>query len=332
MIPLHVKIGFDLWVTVKEFQPPELNLETRHAHRTVENGDGKQCEQEKVWNPPIIMYIKQGCLSMEVAATREQILKLFKSVLDDHEKWDDWTIKYFPEKEEDFQTTILRIVGKYYRNDIEEHTILKTGLSLLWFEYLLLNKFTVPRSAVPQLERNLEARRPDGAPEDIEVIPDTINRFLKAIILPMAMDAAKKVAETLHSMAFEMAASQTHSQGKTDVALCLAFILMMYLGRTQATLLLLSDYPSNEIDIEYGREQADYQIGEMERSVSDHLVSLHKYALSRKPSESSGLPAVDTAFEKHAREYSLVHQLRQAVEKDYGRFDTSNPGFSLIQW
>jgi len=323
-----MKIGVYLTVTVKEFHPLELAPEIRHAHRSTADVNGqKQYIRHQVWSPPIIMYIKPNSLHQQVYLIRKEIPELFEQVLEDQQKWEDWTIQYFKDKEEDFQTIILRHIGKYYRKHIAEHGILKTGLSLLWFEYLLLNKFTVPPASVGLLEQNLEAKRPKGAPKDIQVIPDTINRFLKAIILPMAMDAAKKITESLHDMLFRMAVTQKLSQGKTDLALCLAFILMIYLGRTEATLLLLCDSVPDEIGIEYGMEQARKRIWEMETSVSEYLTSLHKYTLSRRSSKCGGGPPVSdspSAFEAHARDYGLVSQLQKNVEEDYGKIDASN--------
>lgn len=321
-IPLDLNIGTHLYVTVREFYPLQSAPEIRHAYRAIQGADGnKSYGRHRNWSPPIIMLIKDGELSRQIQLMGRAIPELFDHILDDPTRWSDWTMQYFRDREEDFQTTILDLIGQYYRNDIEEHTILKTSLSLLWFEYLLLNKFAVPPGAVPQLEANLESRRPLGAHRDIEVIPDTINRFLKAIILPLATEAARKLTECLHDMLFKMAVTQKLSKARTDLVLCMVFVLMMFLGRTQATLLLLSDSPAEEIGMEYSIEDAENTIENMEESVSEYLLSFHKYTLGRKSSKSSlaGANETNSPCEVHARDFDLVGRLRQAIAEDYGK-------------
>ncbi|KIX00266.1 uncharacterized protein Z518_10405 [Rhinocladiella mackenziei CBS 650.93] len=334
-IPLDMNIGLPLYVMVKEFYPLDLAPEIRHAYRAIENANGvKSYGKHRTWSPPIIMFVKDGDLPRQVNLLRQQLKQLFEQVLDDPTRFENWTMEYYQEKEEDFQTTILGLIGKYYRKDIDEHAVLKTSLSLLWFEYLLLNKFTVPPHAIPQLEANLESRRPPGAHRDVTVVPETINRFLKATVLPLAVDAAKKLTETLHDMLFKMAVSQKLTTARTDLALCMAFILMMFLGRAQLALRLLADSPSNETGMEYTSDQADRRIQEMEEAIGEYLVSFHKYTLSRKPtasssSSSSSKPtgAVEeqrnaessSDFELHARKFDLVGRLRREIEEDYGK-------------
>jgi len=192
--------------------------------------------------------------------------------------------------------------------------VLKSSLSLLWYEYLLVNKFTIPNGAWPQLEANLEARKPDGLKY---VIPDLINIYLKAIILPMAVKAAKRLTETLHDMLFKQAHTpKTSTRGRTDLALCLLLILKMFLGRTQATLLLLARSPSHEIDTEYTLSDAEKTIREME-TIGDHFTSLHQYTLTRRCKTSATSPEADSPLEAHARAFNLQGRLFQEVVKGY---------------
>ncbi|EXJ79085.1 hypothetical protein A1O3_08586 [Capronia epimyces CBS 606.96] len=327
-VPLELNVGSPLYVTVKEFCP--LHLALRHAHVPIENADGsKSYTKCQVWSPPIIMFIKDSRdLERQVKLVRQRIVAMFAQVLDDPQRWRDWTVKYFPHRADDFQTTILEHIGLYYRKDIKEHAVIKTALSLLWFMYLLWNKFTVPTAAVPQLEEHIDSRRPVWAPQDIHVIPDTINRFLKAIIMPMAMKAARKITATLHDMLFQMSVTQKQSTARTDIALCLAFVLLMFVGQMQAALVLLADTPASETGMKYSFEEAETKIRAIEQSVNEYLLSFHKFTLSRRSlPKSTGKPGPrghknhDNAHsmgEIHAQEFGLVGRLRREVEQEYG--------------
>ncbi|OCT46681.1 hypothetical protein CLCR_02032 [Cladophialophora carrionii] len=280
------------------------------------------------WNPPIIMLLGWGKSDGMSVRVQKNICDIFDKVLDDPVKYKAWTIEYFEEPEEDFQTTILGFLGAYYRKDIKEHAILKTALKLLWFEYLLLNKFIVPPEAVGHLEANLESTRPVGAHKDIQVIPETINRFLKAIILPMAEKAAEQLTKGLHDLLFKMAVSQKVSTANADLALCMLFSLMIFLGRTQNALRLLTQTPAAELGELYTAADMEAKIRDMEDKVSDYFVDFHKYTLNRKSSKST-LSSTDanSAFERHAREFKLIERLHKEIEEDYGKLDacSSNP-------
>lgn len=265
------------------------------------------------------MFIKSGNLRSQIALIRKEITVLFDQTLDHPETWKDWTMKFFPKEQEDFPTSILDFIGEYYRNDIEEHAIIKTALSLLWFQYFLVTRFEIPADAVPRLEAKLDARRPHGLPRDTRVIPDTINRFIKGVILHLAEEAAEKLTRTLHETMFMMALHQELSPARTDRILCLAFILLIFLGRTQTSLLLLAESPADEIGMEYSAIDAEAKIREIEQSIDDYIVSLHKYTLSRKSSNPlMGVASYGSACEVHARNFKLVDQLRNEVKVFYG--------------
>ncbi|KAL2427402.1 hypothetical protein ABEF95_012796 [Exophiala dermatitidis] len=317
-------------VRVREFDPldhPELH----HAHVAAADYDGSKPYKEcAVWNPPIIMDVIEGSWQKEIWKLQRGISLRFDKVLGNPHSWTAWTIKYFTDPQEDFQTTILEMIGHYYLKDIPEHGIIKTALSLLWFENLLLKKFTIPPEAVPELEEHLESQRPPGIPNDAFVIPATINRFLKAIIVQMAIDAARQVTEVLHDMLFKMAVSQKLPTGQTDIALCVAFVILMFVGRVQWTLVVLADSRPAESSTEYRLQDAEARIRAVEESICDYLVAFHKYTLSRKsPSKTAEAPAKgyknngagsdmnNTACESHAKHFDLVGKLRREVEQDY---------------
>lgn len=330
LVPLDMNVGIPLNVTVREIY--QLGPDIQHAHLAAEGVDGSNSyETCQVWSPPIIMFIKPGQLGRQVTLVQQQINHLYEQVLHSRERWSVWTTDYFPDPAQDFQTTILQLIGQYYRKDIQEHAIIKTGLELLWFEYLLLNKFIVPPQAVPQLEAKLESRRPAGAPHDILVIPATINRFLKAIIMHMAIETARKLTATLHERLFKMSVSQETSTARTDIALCLAFVVLIFVGRTQSSLVLLADSPASESGMEYSFEEAEAKIRAMDDSVCEYLVSFHRYTLSRRSSSKSaeaqasaqGRRNTDSSnnsiIEVHANKFDLVGRLRREVEQEYGK-------------
>ena len=268
------------------------------------------------------MFVRPGDLDNTVHIVRKNINDIFDRLLDNPTRFKKWTTQYFEEQEEDFQATILALIGKYYRKDIKEHSVLKTGLRLLWYEYLLLNKFTIPQTAVAEFETKLEATRPSGTPKDIEVIPDTINRFLKAIILPMAEKAAEELTTTLHGTLFKMAVTPKSSRGHNDLVLCMLFILMIFLGRTQNALHLLAGTPASEVGIDYSPEDAEAKSQEMERKVTDYFLDFHKYTLSKMSSRPPVTPSeISSPLELHARKSDLLGELRREIEEEYGKLD-----------
>lgn len=325
-IPLDLHVGTPLQVTVKEFHALDSAPDIQYAYKLIQDPAGHETyRRHQVWSPPINVFIQDGELQRVVYSLKRQIKAIFEQVLGDPKSWDQWTTKYFPSQEEDFQTDILCWIGRYYRSSIEEHVVLKIALSLLWYEHLLLMNFEVLAEAVPFLEASLESGRPAGLPRGIQTAPETINRFLKGIILPMAEEAGQVLLERLHELMFRMAVSQNLSKGRTDIALCLAFVLLIFLGRTQHTLLLLADTPETEPGRHYTAEDAEAKIHEMEESVTDYVLSFHKYTLSRNTSKSPKASTEDdSAFERHAKHFDLIGRLRKEVGPEYGKLVTSS--------
>ncbi|KAI1614318.1 hypothetical protein EDD36DRAFT_223001 [Exophiala viscosa] len=311
-ISLDINVGKrQLALMVREFLPLDIP-EVQHTYRSLVGADGVVTYgRNRVWSPPINIFIEPGELNSRVKSLRGQIMKLFVQVLACPEDWVRWATIYFPKEEEDFQADILILLGKYYRADIPEHGILQKALSLLWFEHLLLTRARVPAEAVHALESRLESRRPIELPQDARVVPDTINRFIKGVVLPMAEEVGQKITETLHEMMFKIAVGQKSTPASMDLCLCLAFVLLIYLAKTQHALVLLADAPSRETGRDYAAEDARASIEQMDEVVAEYLVQFHKYTLSRRSSRSPvSSPAEDSVFEEHAREFDLNGKLR----------------------
>lgn len=322
-VKLDLNIEDKLWVVVKEFAPLQTSI--RHAHRSIKDEEGNKTYQRlEIWDPPIIMRIRDGELPTIINSMRQKMKSLFTNVLSEEKKWTNWSMQYFFHEEENFQCSLVIWIGKYYRKDIEEHSILSSALSLLWWEYLLLNKFTVAEDDLEKLETNLKARRPEGG-ERLAAIPDTINRFLKAIILPMAIETAKKITETLHERLFRMAVTQKLSQSATDITTCLMLVLVIFMGGIQSSLLLLPDIPveESEMEYEYNLDKAKAKILEIEEEIIELWTSFHRYTLGRRgggTTSKSALSAkeLNSKAEIHARDFGLIGKMKKEIEDDYG--------------
>lgn len=335
-IPLNMNIEDKWYVKVREFTP--LGPPTLNAHRSVTDADGKKTYQKlDVWDPPIIMLIHSGGLEGVVNSTRVALGKFFVKVLESEESWVNWTMKYFLHDEENFQCDILGWVGKYYRKEIEEHAIIEQASTLLWFEYLLMNKFMINPEDATELEEKMESKRSENQ-KHLDAIPDKINMFLKAIILPMATAAAQRLTESLHDRLFKMAVSQKFGVADTDIVMCLLFILMIFIGEQQAAMLLLADLPDEQIGQYCDLETAKQKILEMEQEVVELWISFHKYTLSRTPTSGTGSSSstaaatttssrststlsdeeMRSAAEIHAREFDLVGQMKRQIKDEYG--------------
>ncbi|KIW30182.1 hypothetical protein, variant [Cladophialophora immunda] len=311
-IQLNLHIDIPLDVFVMEFSPLEPDLEIRYAFQTSHHSNGQRSlDIQQNWNPPIVMWIRDRGFDGTIMQIRGNLVEIFDRVLNDPDKYVQWTEQYFEDAHGDFEAQILRLIGRYYRDDIAEHSVLRESLRLLWFEYLLINKFTIPAEAVPTLEVNLSARARFGAPRHQNVIPETINRFLKASILPGAEKAAEQLLKILHDKMFKMALSQKSPQSDRDLVLCMLLILVVFLGRAQIALFLFPYMPPTEDGLACSQEQAQAKIEEMEERVCDYLLSFHKYALSRTVATSG---EHDSPSERHAREFDLEGQLWREIE------------------
>jgi hypothetical protein len=310
---------------VKEFCPSGLDPAVQHAYQS----GVSSYEKVSTWSPPIITFFENGKLQDYVNSIRQQIFGIFDGLWRDPNLWEKWAQTYFPKKVEDFQTDIVDLLGQYFRRGVEKHDLLRAALSLLWLDHLLLTKFVVLERTVPQLEAHIDARRPAAA---VHVIPDAINRFLKGVVLPMAEHACQRLTEALHKMLLAMANREDHSSAtaNSDLVLCLALILVIFLGRTQHALMLRADDPRSG----FSKQDAAVQIKKMDEAVAEYTVSFHKYALSRRKSVPSAATAPASGarrpgeplpdWEAHAREFDLVGRLRTMVREDYGKVSSFN--------
>ncbi|KIX93813.1 uncharacterized protein Z520_10438 [Fonsecaea multimorphosa CBS 102226] len=312
-IQLDLHIGIPLYVHVVEFSPQQ-DSEIRYAFQTSHDSNGqKSFDRQENWNPPIIMWIRDGG-EEAVKKVRKNLTGIFDQVLNDPKKYAEWTEDYFEDSEEDFPAKILRLIGRYYRDHIEEHSVLKDSLRLLWYEYLLLNRFIIPAEAIPTLEDNLASRRPFGVPPHVRVIPETINRFLKAAILAGAEKAAENLCKSLHHMMWKMAYSQESPQDNRDLILCMLFVLVIFLGRTQLALSLLAHMPGTAEEMACPPRRTEDKIEQMEERVCGYLLSFHKYALSRASRTPAKSRENCSASERHALEFNLEAQLQHVIE------------------
>jgi hypothetical protein len=314
--------GVPLTVRVREFESLRPGGGVNHAY---EQGE-KSVKLFSAWDPPIIMAVQtEDQLRQELDSLRVRIYKAFQGKLRDPERWKEFTQYYFGnEIEEGSQGQVLQLLGHYYRKDLREHAILETSLGLLWWESLLRHKFVVPERGWRQLEKDLESPRPPG---DLEyVIPDMLNRLLKATVMHVAIEAAKRLTEALHEMLFKQAHTpKTSTRGGADLALCLLLILKMYLGRTQTSLQLLVGLPDHEKGIKYTLEDAQKTIREMDE-VGEYYFSLYQYTLSRCQSAPTPHAEVDSPFEQHSRDFDLQGRLVRDVIKDeaFGKLDSAS--------
>lgn len=327
-VPLNLYIKKKMIVKVKEFHP--LGPPTRHAHRMVRDANGnKTYKRFDVWDPPIIMLIHTKKLEEVIDTTRRTLLQFFSDELASEGTWVSWTMKHFRDESEDFQCDILGWIGKYYRKQLAEHAIIERALCLIWLESLLMNKFLVDPEDATVLEASMKSKRSE-AQKNFAAIPDKINRFLKAIILPVAISAAQRLTEALHDQLFKMASSASFGVAETDIVMCLLFVLMMFVGEQQTAMLLLADLPEEEGMSGFDLNMAKQKILDMEQEVVDLWISFHRYTLSRGPtagatgntpsSTSSSMEGVEgtSAAEVHAREFNLVGRMRQQIQDEYG--------------
>ncbi|KIV94524.1 hypothetical protein PV10_02284 [Exophiala mesophila] len=330
-VRLNLYINKKITVKVREFHP--LGPPTRSAHRMVRDANGNKTYQRlDVWDPPIIMLVPLGKLKEVMERTRQALLQCFAEELVSEDTWVTWTMKWYrDEVTEDFQCDILGWIYKYYRKDIPEHGIIRQALCLIWLVSLLVNKFMVDRADAAILEESMHFKRTE-AQKNLDAIPDKINRFLKGLILPMAIACAKLVTEALHNQLFKMASSASFGVAETDIVMCLLFVLMMFVGEQQATVLLLADVPDEESNLSFDLEMAKQKVLKMEQDVVDLWISFHRYTLSRGPTteatgntpvsaspSSSSMHSLEgaSAAEIHAREFKLVQEIRK-VQDEYG--------------
>jgi hypothetical protein len=289
-------------------------VEVRRRHRgSSDPSDPHTYLEHTVWSPPLMVTASDSLGQETESRVRDFVGKQFDETLLDEEKWNAWAFKYYSKKIEDFQCDILLLLGKFYRQRPEERRILKTALSLLWFDYLMVNHCQVSKVHVPLLRSNLEKFEVTTTADELDVVPGEVIKFLNAVILQMAVHAANDVTERLTHMANTHAAATTED----DVATCLMFVLMMFVGSVQAVLILLASTPEDEIGTV---EDGPGMMRDMEEKIFQSLIEPWRSTPFVNFGMADGLPHREnlaTAVGSSPDTFIFMVRLREIIE-EYG--------------
>lgn len=267
-----------------------------------------------VWSPPLMVAGAHTLDGMTENQFLEFVLKEFHETLIDPKRWQAWAMVYYWWEQENFQCDILIWLGECYRSAPERYKILETALFLLWLDYFLLHKFEVPTEHVPLLRSNVQKHseeEPFIPHDDLDVIPEMVSRFCKSVVLKTTTPALEEVTTALRQALTK--SDTTISTVDGDLATCLMMILMMFIGSTQAALLLRSEPSEDEVGIPFGKEGVERTIQEIEMNVLRDLV------WHWRSSSVGNLQMAGNVSRSSTEPLSFVAHLREVIMKEYGK-------------
>jgi len=319
-IPLRMRhFHHPLKVKVKEYYPIDTELSIRPAFQTVRDPRGNRTGLVNTWNPPITLYLKDG--DREVEKIRCHIRGWFHQVFQEKDNPYPWPWACLDDDEEDWQAEMVVLMHQYYQEHIPQHHALKVALSLLFFNHLLIQTFYVPPDAIHHLQSHLEAEPPRPVDGVVCVVPATVNRFLKMIVLPVALEAARKSLERLHDLLLKIAIDGNGSMARNDLAFCLAFLILIFLGRTQSAVLQLSTLDPADTGVDFSFDEARTLITEMEEKLGKYVILFHDYGWKKRSKPSSSPTEDFDDAERHARSFCLIEKMRQVTSEKFGKWD-----------
>ena len=168
----------------------------------------------------------------------------------------------------------------------------------------------VSDGALDELLANLQYPPTKESLRGVTVSPDTITRFIRMIIFPLAVEVAESVLRALHELLHGIALSKDVSAAKTDMAFCLSYTLLVFLANTQSRILLVSGLPEHEKGMAMSGDQAFETIRDMENELATYIIHFHEFAIKRPKTVTASSRSADEC-ERHAADFGLMKEVER---------------------
>jgi hypothetical protein len=268
-----------------------------------------------MWNPPVVLYMVDK--EADVRKLRAQLRYWMSSIYETRHTGDPekrWPWPCFQTEDMDWEGEVVEAIQEYYRRDFASHEILQKAQCLLFFGYILDQAFEVSVDSRETLFENLQSLPSAKNLDQMPIAPDTVARFIKMIVYGYAYELAHSVLAALQELLDSMARGKEISTARSDLAFCLSFLLLVYLGQSQARLVMLAEMSAKEPGIGLSIDQARHYIQEMEHTLGTYLIHFHEFAVKRRKPTVPSSPTSD-AEEQHARDKGLMDSMKGLFSK-----------------
>lgn len=311
--------GRPLRVQVKEIELLNPQSTQLFGFQATTDPQDRRTHLEPVWNPPVALYFPDmGAASNKI---RQQVGILCNDVLfartqepgtyNAHSIWPwpcfDFDVLYWG-------GDVLEIIHEYLRSELDGHDLLRTALCLPFFAYILNHPFRIPQDDIPGFLSQLSKPPPIAAIQGRTITPEITNRFVRMLLFPLIYSVAGEVLKGLHKILHGMAQKKETSAAQSDLAFCLAFLMIMFIGKMQDIIHQLSILNDQEGHIDISRDEAWSMITSMENNLATYIIYFHSFALSRRKSPPSHTSQSTEPADVHALEFNLPERVKQKVE------------------
>ncbi len=304
-----------LEMVVKEIESMDTTGSEIQAFKTWSTCDDGMVKITKLWNPPLVPYMTNK--HADVKQLRAQLKSWMEDVFEarhtgpDYQRW-PWPC--FEHDEMNWEGEVVEAIQSYYRSDLASHALLQKAQSLLFFGYILDNSFLVSGDSRDALLANLQNRPPAHELGDKEIAPETITRFIKMIVCGYAFELSQSVLTGLQELLHGMAQGKETSNARSDLAFCITFLLLVFLGQSQNRILMLAELSKSEPGINLSWNEAESYIHEMEHTLGSYMIHFHEFAVKRRKHTARPAPVGD-ADEHHALDRNLMGDVAQLFSK-----------------
>jgi hypothetical protein len=263
-----------------------------------------------MWNPPVVLYMVDK--EADVRKLRAQLRYWMSTIYETRNTGDPekrWPWPCFQTEDMNWEGEVVEAIQEYYRPDFASHEILQKAQCLLFFGYILDQVFEISVDSRKILFANLQNVPRDVNLDKMHIAPETVARFIKMIVAGYAYELAHSVLSALQEILDGMARGKEISTARSDLAFCLSFLLLVYLGQSQARLVMLAEMSASEPGIDLSIDHARHHIQEMEHTLGDYLIHFHEFAVKRRKPTVPSSPTSD-AEEQHARDKGLMDSMK----------------------
>ncbi|ETN38294.1 uncharacterized protein HMPREF1541_06325 [Cyphellophora europaea CBS 101466] len=307
-------------VTVKEMEPVEHQRLLRSFQADTKDEDLKV---SSFWDPPIVLYLTNK--DQAVDDLRSQLHRSMHAIFNErHENGYHWPWKNFDFQRMDWVSEIVEKIHDFgqHASQMSFYSSLRKAQGLLYFNYILDHPLLVLEEEREKLFAHLE---PQEGVEHKYVSPETIQRFIKAIAYPFLTNWSTAILKELHELLLSMAKAKEISSAKNDLAFCLSFMMLVFIGQTQARLVLLAQMSEEEKGINMTQSEAQEYIEALEEQLGTYIIHFHEFAMKkrRKPQAPSGDPRKPE--EQYAAQYGLMGKIAEITQKFRAYYSLSYP-------
>lgn len=207
---------------------------------------------------------------------------------------------------------IFTLICRYHNDNIKSHVVLRDALIFTFLNYFITKSLIVPEENARQLYQWIQHENFHKNPPAEACSPYAVQMCVKSIIYQWVKEYGQKVLKDLQ----ELMIARKGLGADTDLTFCLAFLILMALGRNQTKIWNQTRLPDNRG--EWGEQRALEEMRKMETEVADHIIGLAHYRFEYLQKQKYHRPESPSEDQRSADEYSDRFNLLEKM------FETTN--------